>query len=277
MYAAELTKVSVTLGGVPALAEVSAQIPRGITGLIGRNGAGKTTLLRVLAGREVRTTGRVDVTDGRPDRLGVSVMAGDRWPLGGDLRLSDLGRQLHRVHPRFDGARLAELLDLFDVPRRRRLTGLSAGQASIGLTCLALACSAPLTLLDEPAACLDAASRAELSRVLLAELDREPRAIVVSTHLIDEVSPLLDHLIVLDRGEVVLAGEPQSLMLEYVRVHATIGELQAVSTIGGLDRLGNHATAIAHAGSVPEHIRRQAVGLQELTTVLARHEERTPL
>lgn len=248
-------------GAVRALSHVSLELPdQGLVGLLGRNGAGKTTLMRVLAGNEPRCTGTLDVT-------GPVMYAGDRWPHAQDQSLGSLVSHLARVHPGYDKPRAQELLELFGVRPRSR--SLSRGQLSAGLAAIALASRAPVTLLDEPTLGLDAPTRTRLAQAIIEEQADHPRLIVLSTHLIDESAELFERVVVLHEGQVAADDDAEQLRTAHVRVEGPASELDGVATIGPVERLGNHATAIVRRDDAPPHLRAHPVRLQELATVLA--------
>ncbi|MDO5676256.1 MAG: ABC transporter ATP-binding protein [Propionibacteriaceae bacterium] len=259
-----LRDVSVTFhrlsGAVQALRDVTLTLPEeGIVGLLGRNGAGKSTLMRVLSGNELRHTGTVDVA--RP-----VMYAGDRWPHAYDQTLQSLMGHLARVHPAFDAVRAAELLAMFKVDPRQ--FSLSRGQVSAGLVSLALASRAPVTLLDEPTLGMDAPSRALLARAIVEEQAEQPRCIVLSTHLIDESADLFERVLVLHHGRLRVDADAEELLSVHVRVEGAAADIEALPTVGPIERLGNHATAIVRRDDAPAHLRTRPVRLQELATVL---------
>lgn len=259
-----LRDVSVTFhkfrGAVQALRDVTVTLPdEGIVGLLGRNGAGKSTLMRVLSGNEPRHTGTVDVA--RP-----VMYAGDRWPHAYDQTLSSLMRHLARVHPAFDTGRALELLAAFGVNPKR--FSLSRGQVSAGLASIALASRAPVTLLDEPTLGLDAPSRALLAQAIVEEQAERPRCIVLSTHLIDESADLFERVLVLHDGRLKVDADAEELLSVHARVEGPAADIDALPTVGPIERLGNHATAIVRRDDAPAQLRARPVRLQELATVL---------
>ena len=191
-----------------ALDDVSLAVEPGtVTGLLGRNGAGKTTLMRIVTGQEFPTSGAVRVF-GQPRRRTTRCCAAwcscarnrptrtsawatrSGWPRGstrtGDQELAQ------------------QLLADFDLPPQRRIKKLSRGMRSAVGIVIGLAARAELTLFDEPYAGLDAVARQLFYDRLLADFAEHPRTVVLSTHLIDEVADLLEHVVMLDRGRVVL-------------------------------------------------------------------------
>ena len=274
-----LTGLSVTFRSpgrdVTALSDLHATVPAdGIVGLIGRNGAGKTTLLRVLAGREPRFTGgahihRTPVADiGRTP--GLVHLSGAGWPGAPDRSLRALIAGLARVHAHFDRARALELLHRFDVDPTAYPRRLSTGKQTAAMASLALASRAPLTLLDEPQAGLDAPSRDLLTRLIIEEQDLHPRTWVISTHLIDETAPLFERVLVLDDGRLVTDADVDELLTRWVRVEADLATLEALPRLGELERLGSRGSAIVNAGDLPAGFvgRTHPLTLQALAGVL---------
>lgn len=260
---------------VRALDAVTTSIPAdSIVGLIGRNGAGKTTLLRVLAGHEPRLGGGASVFGVPVGRLGRTPglvhLASQRWPHGADHSVASLMRALRRTRPAFDRPRALDLLDRFDIAPKAMASRLSTGQASVAQTCLALASRAPLTLLDEPHAGLDAPSRDLLGRLIIEEQGLHPRTFVISTHLIDETAPLFERVLVLDAGRLVTDADVEELLARWVRVEADPATLEALPHVGSLERLGGRASAIVPADAVPAGFvgRTHPLTLQALSGVL---------
>ncbi|MDO5628665.1 MAG: ATP-binding cassette domain-containing protein [Mobilicoccus sp.] len=207
-----LEGVTHTFGRTSALADVTVTV-RGdaITGLIGRNGAGKTTLLRLMAAHLRQRSGRIEM-GGRgvwenPDVTSRVYLARHDGALFAESRVG-VTEQMHRhLRPRWDGQYFRELLDRFEVPYRRTPRAMSTGQRSALQAAFALASRAEMTLLDEIHLGMDAVSRRTLYDEILADYARHPRGIVISSHLVDEIEPLLEEVVVLDRGRLLAAGE----------------------------------------------------------------------
>jgi len=191
-----------------ALDNVSLTVDPGtVTGLLGRNGAGKTTLMRIITGQEFPTSGAVRVFGQVPTendavlRRMVFVREEQPYP---DFRVGQAVRVASWFYPNWNEELARQLLADFDLPLRRRIRKLSRGMRSaVGIT-IGLAARAELTLFDEPYAGLDAVARQLFYDRLLAEFAEHPRTILLSTHLIDEVADLLEHVVMLDHGRVVL-------------------------------------------------------------------------
>ncbi|GAB6898472.1 ABC transporter ATP-binding protein [Kineosporia succinea] len=201
---------------VAAVEEVTFSL-RGnvIHGLLGRNGAGKSTLMRMLAGHARPTSGTVTVHGGNPfENDGITrriCFAAENQVYPDPFRVRDVLTAARLLYPNWDEAYAQELVDVFDLPRKRRMNGLSRGMRSAVGIVTGLASRAELTMFDEPYLGLDATSRQLFYDRLIADFAENPRTIVLSTHLIDEVSALIEHVLVIDRGRLVIDEEAEML------------------------------------------------------------------
>jgi len=191
-----------------ALEDVSLAVKPGtVTGLLGRNGAGKTTLMRIVTGLEFPTSGTIRVFGEAPAendavlRRMVFVREEQAYP---DIRVTNAIQAASWFYPNWNEDLARQLLADFDLPRQRRIRKLSRGMRSAVGIVIGLAARAELTLFDEPYAGLDAVARQLFYDRLLADFAAHPRTVVLSTHLIDEVADLLEHVVILDHGRVVL-------------------------------------------------------------------------
>ncbi len=216
--------------GAPALDVADlAWSPGLVHGLLGRNGSGKSTLLAVVAGFQRAGAGQVRVGGDDPFEHAPSAAGTCLVREGGDVVTSDRVRDVLRtaaaLRKSFDLAAAAHLAERFELSRRSFVDRLSRGQRSALGVVLGLASRAPLTLLDEVTLGLDAAARAAFACELAREQAEHPRTVVVATHLVDEVEPLLDRVTVLHAGRVLLAGDVEAARS---RVVAASGPAPAV-------------------------------------------------
>jgi ABC-2 type transport system ATP-binding protein len=163
------------------------------------------------------------------------------------------------VFPNWDREYAEQLVKDFDIPRKRRIKKLSRGQHSAVGVVIGLASQAPLTLFDEPYLGLDAVARQIFYDRLLADFAERPRTIVLSTHLIDEVSDLIEHVVVLDRGKVLLDSEAEALRGRAVSVSGPADAVSAYTAghrVLHTQRLGN-VTRVA----LPERPETSSAGL----------------
>jgi ABC-2 type transport system ATP-binding protein len=262
----EVDGLQLRYGTTTALDDLSFTLSGGkIYGLLGRNGSGKTSLLSVLAAFRKASGGTV-LIDGQPvfenPRITRQVClireTGDTGDKGD--RVSEALHTAEHLRPGWDSEYAASLVDRFEVPLGKKIGELSLGQRSaLGMT-FGLASRAPVTLFDESQLGMDAPSRAAFHDELLADFMARPRTIVVSTHLIDELSPLFEEVVIIDDGRLVLKDETEALR---ARGAAVTGPAEAVDrfvagrTVLGERRLGRTKSAMVYGGLDDRH-RRQA-------------------
>jgi ABC-2 type transport system ATP-binding protein len=223
MTVVRLHGVTKHYGQVAALDGVSLTLAENaIHGLLGRNGAGKTTLMRILSGQEFETAGTVAVFGEHPyENAGVLsrvcfVRESQRYPER--FRVRHALRAAELLYPNWDKGFADTLTAGFALPPDRLIGKLSRGQLSALGVIIGLASRAPLTLFDEPYLGLDAVARQLFYDHLLADYAEHPRTVVLSTHLIDEVADLIEHVVLLDRGRVLIDSDADTLRGQTVAV-----------------------------------------------------------
>jgi ABC-2 type transport system ATP-binding protein len=203
--------------GVQALRDVSLTIPQGMYGLLGPNGAGKSTLMRTLATLQEPDAGTIRLGDidvvNQKDRvretLGYLPQEFGVYPGESAERLLDYFAVLKGITGR--GARrdaVAALLhqtNLYDV-RKKKLGGFSGGMRQRFGVAVALLGDPRLVIVDEPTAGLDPAERVRFLN-LLSELG-ENAVVILSTHIVEDVSELCTRMAVIERGRILLEAEP---------------------------------------------------------------------
>lgn len=220
----EVQHVTQRFNDVTALDDVSFRLePETIYGLIGRNGSGKSTLLSVLAAFRQPTSGEVAI-NGEPlwERAHltsqVALIRESVDTVENSECVSSALDFARMMRPNWDDAYAQELVDRFKLDRDQRIKHLSRGQRSaLGIT-MGLAARAPLTLFDESHLGLDAPSRLLFYDEVLADYMRHPRTFVLSSHLIEEISPLFQEVLILHRGKLLLQEETASLIERGVTV-----------------------------------------------------------
>ena len=211
-------------GGKTALDGVSLSFAPGqIVGLFGENGAGKTTLMKCILNL-LRYLGKITL-DGEPitrsniARLSFATNEHSFFP----TLTAASHREFYAEHfPRFNPRRFDALMDFFELPRTRPLGKLSTGQKNQFEVILAVSQGADYILMDEPFAGNDVFNREDFYKVLLGIL--EPReTIILSTHLLEEVEPIISRAVLLHKGQLIgdvtvdeLEERGQSLM-QYVK------------------------------------------------------------
>ena len=227
--ARELTK---RFPGVTALDRVDLDLPPGRVGLVGANGAGKTTLFRLLLGLSRPDAGAVEVC-GIPvadDPIGVRSRIGympehECLPL--DQTAADVVAtfgELGGLPVRAARQRASEVLDLvgLDEARFRPVGGFSTGMRQRTKLAQAIVADPELVLLDEPTAGLDPSGREEML-ALVDRLGRFGIAVVLATHLLDDVAEVCDHVVMLDAGRLVTDAPTTSLLRQTGTVTVDVG------------------------------------------------------
>ncbi|MEA2826630.1 MAG: type transport system ATP-binding protein [Actinomycetota bacterium] len=218
--------------GVTALDNVDLDLPAGRVGLVGANGAGKTTLFRLLLGLSRPDAGTIDVF-GIPvadDPIAVRSRIGympehDCLPL--DQTAADVVAtfgELGGLPVRAARQRASEVLDLvgLDEARFRPVGGFSTGMRQRTKLAQAIVADPKLVLLDEPTAGLDPSGREEML-ALVARLATFGIAVVLATHLLDDVARVCDHVVMLDAGRLVTDAPTTSLLKQTGAVTVDVG------------------------------------------------------
>jgi len=203
---------------VVALDRCDLVIPNGrVVGLVGPNGAGKTTLMHLAVGLLEPTSGTISVGGASPTKDPAQVLAhvgflGQDRPLYGSFSVADtlaLGRHLN---PRWDQGLATARMGKIGIPLERKVRSLSGGQrAQVALT-LVLGKRPDLLLLDEPVSNLDPLARREFLQELMSAVAQDGATVVLSSHVIEDVERVCDHLVILAEGKVRLAGDIEDLI-----------------------------------------------------------------
>jgi ABC-2 type transport system ATP-binding protein len=195
-----------------ALQDVSLYVPRGcVFGLVGENGAGKTTLIKHLLGLLRAESGSVRVFGLDPTVERVEVLSrigylSENRDLPGWMEVAELLRYTEGFYPAWNREYAEQLRQEFDLKPGARVSTLSQGQqAKLGLL-LALAYRPELLVLDEPSSGLDPLVRREILEAIIRAVADEGRTVLFSSHLLDEVERVSDHLTMLHQGRLVFSG-----------------------------------------------------------------------
>lgn len=214
--AVKASNVTKRFGSFTAIDDVSVTIePDRIHGLLGRNGAGKTTLMQLITGQDFVSAGDIRVFGEKPTENArvlqniCFIKESQRYPE--DFQPRHVFRSAPWFFENWDADLAEQLIDDFRVPLNRRIKKLSRGQLSAVGVIVGLASRAPLTFFDEPYLGLDAVARQLFYDRLLEDFAEHPRTVVLSTHLIDEVANLLEHVIVIDQGRILMDDDAEAL------------------------------------------------------------------
>ena len=204
--------------GVHALKDVSLDVPAGMFGLLGPNGAGKTTLMKILATLLEPNSGTAQlrdidlITDKRRARRLLGYLPQDFgfYPTLRAEQMLDFFAQLKGVLSVKERRRLVDVLlervNLSDA-RRQKLSEFSGGMRQRLGIAQALIGNPQLIIVDEPTAGLDPEERVRFHN-LLAESAGEDTVILLSTHIVSDVSSLCSHMAIIREGKIVVSTTP---------------------------------------------------------------------
>lgn len=203
-------------GDFTAVDNVSITMEQGkIYGLLGRNGAGKTTIMHMITSQLFQSSGSLLVFGEEPfennhvlSRISF-VKESQKYP--DSYKVKDVLDVAALFHPNWDKEYAKSLIEDFQLPLNRRIKKLSRGMLSAVGIIVGLASRAPLTIFDEPYLGLDAVARNLFYNRLLEDFAEYPRTVVLSTHLIDEVSQMLEHVFLIDQGKIILNEDAEQL------------------------------------------------------------------
>ena len=213
----ELSQLTRRFGATTALDSVSLSLPRGaVYGLVGQNGAGKTTLIRHVLGLLQAQSGTVRVFGRDPvaDPVGVLSRIGylsEENDIPGWMRVDELLRYTRAFYPTWDDAYAEELRQAFALDGATTIRTLSKGQKARAGLLIALAHRPELLVLDEPSSGLDPLVRRDILGAVIRTTADEGRTVLFSSHLLDEVEAVADHVTMLDRGRIVLSAPLQEI------------------------------------------------------------------
>src|SRR5437762_12560676 len=210
----ELTR---RFGATAALASVSLSLARGaVYGLVGANGAGKTTLIKHILGLLRAESGSVRVFGVDPVADPVAVLSrigylSEENDIPGWMRVNELIRYSRAVYPAWDDGYAEELRQTFALDLTAKIKTLSKGQkARVGLL-IALAYRPELLVLDEPSSGLDPIVRRDILGAVIRTIADEGRTVLFSSHLLEEVEQVADHVTTISQDKIVLSAPLQDI------------------------------------------------------------------
>ena len=207
------TNLSRSFGEIQALRDVNLSLSAGrIIGLLGPNGSGKTTLIKILNGLLQPSAGEARILGNLPGvetKKLVSYLP-DRGYFPEWMRVGDMIDLFADFYPDFDRVKADEMCRALGLEKNMRFKTLSKGTKEKMQLMLVMSRRAKLYLLDEPIAGVDPAAREFIMRTILTNYS-EDGTVLISTHLILDVEPVLDEAVFLRRGEVVLHESVDSI------------------------------------------------------------------
>jgi ABC-2 type transport system ATP-binding protein len=219
-----------SFGKVPAVDGVDLTAHEGeIYGFLGVNGAGKTTTIRLIMGIIAAQAGTITLLDettrrtsvAQKQRIGYVSQEQNFYPW---MTCQALGRFVGSFYPTWDAAEFARLLEMFEIPPKRKSSELSGGMRAKLALALAIAPHPALLILDEPTAGLDPLARREFMQIIVAQAREHQRTTFFSSHLIDEVERCADRVGIIHQGRMRFEGTLTELRSRVRRLSAPTTE-----------------------------------------------------
>ena len=249
-----------------------------IMGLMGPNGSGKTTLLNVINNRVYADEGTVtlngDILTENDEALNHLYFTSEKLLFPEGMKVKKIFRWTKEFHPEFDMDYALRVAELFGLPLNKKSSALSTGYKSILKNVIALSVNTPYIFLDEPVLGLDANHRELFYKLLIEKYSENPFTIVISTHLIEEVSNIIEDVIIIKNGEIIEKGSCEDLLKRgyaisgtatsvdnYIRNNMINGKVIGEDSIGNLKSvyiLGKPKETL------PENLEVSALDLQKL-------------
>lgn len=275
----EVTDISKTYKETKALQNVSFCLEENkIYGLLGRNGAGKTTLLNIINNRVFADNGTItlngeDVKE-NDTLLRQFYFTSEKTLFPDAMKVKDIFRWTKEFYPDFDADYALRISELFFLPLKKKSSALSTGYMSILKNVLALSVNTPYIFLDEPVLGLDANHRELFYKLLIEKYSENPFTIVISTHLIEEVSNIIENVIIIKKGQIIendtceallrrgytLSGT-QTRLNDYIQNQNLTGQIIGEECLGNLKTVYIMGTPVSE---IPDGLELSSLDLQKL-------------
>lgn len=201
-----------------ALRHCNLRIPEGaVAGLVGPNAAGKSTLLRMAAGITTPSEGKVSVFGESADPNSASFLAKVAYldqvrPLYKRMRVGGMLRWGRELNTTWDDATARRNLVDLGISLESKVAVLSGGQQAQVALALCMAKSSPFLLLDEPFASLDPLARQGVAQLLLDSVADKGTTVLMSSHVVSELEPICDYLVILSKSHVQVSASTETLL-----------------------------------------------------------------
>ena len=252
----EVKQLTKKYGEVMALNNVSLIVgEEKIYGLLGRNGAGKTTLLNLMTNKIFPTEGQIFV-DGEPIQENGAALSKIFYMSEQNLyppsaRVMNMFKWTGEFYRGFDLNYALNLAERFELNTRKKMKELSTGYASIFKAILTLASGAEILLFDEPILGLDAIHREMLYKEILTNYIEQPKTIILSTHLIDEIADILEEVMIIKKGKLIIRQNTEELLASAYTVSGEVAKVDQYTrdrTCVGEETLHNTKSVIVLNG-----------------------------
>lgn len=275
MNGIEVKNISKHFGSTRALENINLQFKEErIYGLLGRNGAGKSTLLNIISNRIFADNGEVTVdgeTAAENDNAQQKIyLMSEKTYYPEGMTIKEIFKFTKDFYPGFDEEYAKDLANQFGLDIKKKVKAMSTGYSSIFKLIIALSVNTPYIFLDEPVLGLDANHRDLFYRLLIEKYSENPCTVVISTHLIEEVSGVIEDIIIIDKGRVLKNESCENLLSQGYTVTGRVSlvdEFTAGKNVIGSDMLGGIKSVYVLGkidGELPEGLEKTKLDLQKL-------------
>lgn len=229
----EVKNLSKSFGNTKALDDFNANFKKNaINGLMGRNSAGKTTFLDIFANRKYANNGEI-FYNGKSvyenDDVLEKLFYSTEKIIGlNETKLKKIIERILRIRKDFDIEYCKKLIDIFGVDVNKRFNTLSSGYKTIFLDILNLSSNAEIMLFDEPVSGMDVNHRELFYKLLLEKYEELNNTIILSTHLIEEVSPILEYIVIVHEGRKMYECEADKIINNTYVIRGEEEKLKAI-------------------------------------------------
>ena len=212
----ELVNIEKRFGNKRVLRNINLNLQEGkVYGLFGPNGVGKTTLLKIMAGYNKKTSGEykingLDFTYENKDHI---TFISDKEIFYGWMKIKDAVKYYKDFFTDFDEEKCLRLVKMMKLEADDKINVLSKGMKARLKVALAISRDAKLYLLDEPLGGLDPVSR-KIILDTIKTLMNQNGILIITSHLVNDVADIIDHVLFISEGEIILDTEKSSLDLE---------------------------------------------------------------
>lgn len=219
----EIENLTKSYGNKKILENISLEIEEGkIYGLLGRNGAGKTTLLNIISDRIFKDSGEVKVfgeeTYENKKVLEKIYFMSENLYMIQSMSVKEFFKWMKIFYKNFDYNYAKILAEKFELSLNKKFGNLSTGYKTIYKIIGALASNSEIVIYDEPVLGLDVHHRELFYKELLKNYEKNENTIIISTHLIEEVSGILEKVIMIEKGRMLLNSNVEDLLEKTFKV-----------------------------------------------------------
>lgn len=220
-------ELSKKIGHKQILNNINLNIPKGsIYGIIGENGAGKTTLIRHLVGVYQGDTGFVELDGMRvyenPEAKARMVYIPDEFFDVFGRNINDIKTLYQEIYPNFDEIRYLTLMKMFKYTGRENFSKFSKGMKKQVMFILALSITPDYLIMDEPFDGLDPHIRKVIWDILIKDVSEREMTIFISSHHLDELDSMCDHIALISKGKIVFGESLEKLKEGYHKLQVVL-------------------------------------------------------